>query len=351
MAVRHMEISDLLVFKDKFVADFSNGINIIIGSNGTGKTTLMKAMYLACNLAKNRHNFIPADNEKVINETSGKTAIRGLLQFFSIDSYLPYITSANGTISWFANDDGTLIDKEEPLKLHFRYGANETTELAVYGIDGSNNLVYIPCNDMLSHSKGFISLYNERHIPFDKTYVDILSKAELTVTRKVTPVVSNLLNNIEEVIGGEVIHEDGIFFFLKENGIKIPAALEASGYRKLGLLWKLLRNGLLEPGTILFWDEPEDSLNPELVPILADILLELSRNGVQIFLATHDYMFGKYFEVRRKESDDIIFHSLYKSKGGIKFESNKNFRDLKENPIIAAYDKLLDEVIRLNMGD
>ena len=34
-------------------------------------------------------------------------------------------------------------------------------------------------------------------------------------------------------------------------------SLEAEGLRKLGLIWKLIRNGLLEKGTVLLWDEPE----------------------------------------------------------------------------------------------
>ena len=74
---------------------------------------------------------------------------------------------------------------------------------------------------------------------------------------------------------------------VKGNGVKTPFTLEASGYKKFGLLWKLLRNGLLESGTILFWDEPENSLNPEHVPILVDILLELSRNGKLLFHSSY----------------------------------------------------------------
>lgn len=65
--------------------------------------------------------------------------------------------------------------------------------------------------------------------------------------------------------------------------------------------------------SILLWDEPEANLNPKFIPDLVEILLELSRNGVQIFLTTHSYIFAKYFEVRRKSCDDILFHSLYKT--------------------------------------
>lgn len=49
------------------------------------------------------------------------------------------------------------------------------------------------------------------------------------------------------------------------DGQKIDFSLEAEGLRKLALLWKLIRNGLLEKDSILLWDEPESNLNPELV--------------------------------------------------------------------------------------
>ena len=101
----------------------------------------------------------------------------------------------------------------------------------------------------------------------------------------------------------------------------------------------------------MYWDEPEANINPKLIPAIVKLLLELSRRGVQIHIATHDYVLAKYFEVRRESDDIVMFHSLCKTDAGVKCESNINFRDLKENTIISAYDALLDEVIRKNMGD
>ena len=106
------------------------------------------------------------------------------------------------------------------------------------------------------------------------------------------------------------------------------------------MLWKLLRNGLLESGTILFWDEPENSLNPELVPILVDILLELSRNGVQIFLATHSEILAIYFSVNRKRSDTVMCHSLYRDSEIIRVESGDRFDLLDNNKLSAEPVKL-----------
>lgn len=85
--------------------------------------------------------------------------------------------------------------------------------------------------------------------------------------------------------------QEDTFYILKKDGRKIDFSLEAEGLRKLGLLWKLIRNGLLEKGSILLWDEPEANLNPELYPLVANILVGLQKNRVQIFVATQgDFM-------------------------------------------------------------
>ena len=108
---------------------------------------------------------------------------------------------------------------------------------------------------------------------------------------------------------------------------------------------------MIDKEAILFWDEPEANINPELMPILVDILIELQRCGVQIFLATHSYNFVKYFEIKRNLNDRVLFHSLYKTEQGVKCQSEENFGDLKNNSIIEADSKLLDEVIEGNFEE
>ena len=106
--------------------------------------------------------------------------------------------------------------------------------------------------------------------------------------------------------------------------------------------------GLLESGSVLLWDEPEANLNPELYSMVAEILLGLQENGVQIFVATHSYNFAKYLEIRRKESEQVTFHNLYKNEGGgIDSASAYRMEELTWNHIMMADNRLLDEVYSL----
>ena len=76
--------------------------------------------------------------------------------------------------------------------------------------------------------------------------------------------------------------------------------------RKLGLLWVLVQNGVLQGGSVLFWDAPETNLNPSLFGEVIEVLLELQRIGVQVFLATHDYVILKELDLRAKSRDKVV---------------------------------------------
>lgn len=88
----------------------------------------------------------------------------------------------------------------------------------------------------------------------------------------------------------------------------------------------------------------------KIIPDLVEIVLELSRQGVQVFIATHDYVLAKYFEVKSQDIP-VVFHSLYKTESCVKCESKTEFRNLKNNPILKAFNVLMDEVIDRNLGD
>ena len=201
---------------------------------------------------------------------------------------------------------------------------------------------------MLSHSKGFLALNQKFNMPFDQTQIDIIVNASLPEARQVPKYMNNILDKISKVIDGSIIQENDEFYVLKNSGKKLPFSLEAEGLRKLGLLWKLIRNGLLVENCVLIWDEPEANLNPELFPLVTEILLELQQNGIQIFIATHSYNFAKYLEIRRTSKEQVQFHNLYHAdKIGIDSDSAYFMGDLKQNHIMIADNKLLDEVYNL----
>ena len=183
-----------------------------------------------------------------------------------------------------------------------------------------------------------------REFPFDKTLTDIIRKANQWTVKSIPNMAKSILPTLENIMGGEVYIENEEFFIKRSNGDLINFAVEAEGIKKIGLLWQLIMTENITENSILLWDEPEANLNPEYLPIIVDCLLELSRHNVQILVSTHNYIFAKYFDVKRKESDAVKFHALYKENNAALCETKDFFGDLEHNSITETFNKLLDEV-------
>lgn len=331
MAISSVKIQRFTVFDESFIK-FSPGINVIIGENATGKTHLLKGIYALCkNLNKPSMTSLGYDFSEYFN-----VSFMELMRKVEVDnesSFKVIFDKPDKNVEWKVEKD------------------TEREQISIADLTNRQKPVYIPTKDFLTHSQGFMSLYDNTKISFDKSYYDIISKALLPVAREIPVLALTILPQLEKFIDGKVVVDNDIFFIHKNTGEKIKFSVEAEGIKKFGLLWQLLMNESITKDTILLWDEAEANINPKLIPDIVEILLELSRQGVQIFLATHSYLFAKYFEVKRKKEDSVLFHSLFKTNKGVICETNINFRDLHTNSIISSFDKLLDEVYFLHVED
>ena len=319
------KLADGDVLSDSFELKFSDGINVIIGENGIGKTTLLKMIYAATQWSIEKTDV-------------GKT-----------DKF----------IKFFSNNlkDSDMLKNPDYAKGYCAFEVSDGEHTFTYSLShkGFFNLddwlglnmqsVFIPTTEMLSHSKGFLALNQKyRNLPFDGTQVDIIVNASLPEVREIPLNMKPILEKLSSAIDGEVVQEDDTFYVLKKDGRKVDFSLEAEGLRKLGLLWKLIRNGLLEEGTILLWDEPEANLNPEYFRMIAEILLCLQKNGVQIFLATHSYNFAKYLEILRSDKEQVQFHNLYRGTSELPESLNNTFpdRNQSENEVYSTSSYTLE---------
>ena len=118
MSIERIELNNFTVFKNIKI-NFSKGINVLIGENGTGKTQLLNAIY----------GDIQIDKSK------------------NVDDILKYFKSV------VSNDECS-------------YEISYSTKV--------NNCTFIPAKDMLTHSKGLVSMADKfGEFPFDKILIDI----------------------------------------------------------------------------------------------------------------------------------------------------------------------------------
>lgn len=252
MAIKSIRIKNVMAFgcqsqdarknnmDGAFYMSFINGINAIIGENGTGKTSLLKMVYVATQESVEKRRESDSFHDYFAINARNSDFLNNPTQFSAVE---------------VINDDGSVI-----------YNLSDTVLTSSFAYaKQANSAIFIPTTEMLSHSKGFLALNEKYQMPFDKTQIDIIVNASLPEARRMPSYMRSILDKIGNVIDGKVIQKDDEFYVLKKDGRELRFSLEAEGLRKLGLLWKLIRNGLLEPGTILIWDEPEANLNPEAV--------------------------------------------------------------------------------------
>ena len=128
--------------------------------------------------------------------------------------------------------------------------------------------------------------------------------------------------------------------------------MTAEGFRKIGILQRLITNGALNPGVSgpLFWDEPESNMNPKMMKQLVLALLELTRNGQQIILATHDYVLLKWFDLLmdKGKDDQVRNHVLSNDAGSeeIRVDSADDFSIASKSAISNTFAELYDEDVK-----
>ena len=153
-----------------------------------------------------------------------------------------------------------------------------------------------------------------------------------------------LMTILRKAIDGRVTVKNDEFFLSNRQG-NLEFTLLAEGVRKLALLWLLIQNGTLRKGSVMFWDEPETNLNPKMLGTVMNILVELQRSGVQVFLATHDYVVLKELDLRTKEEDEVLYHALYRDDDQIACNTTNDYLNIHPNAIADTFDDLYDREI------
>lgn len=315
--------------------EFAKGINVLIGKNGTGKTHIMKC--IAATLKANNQFYFSTAQTK---DKYGELLTDALMAYFKPD-----------TLGHLVNNEAdkcSIILETDQNSLNYNFTPNmKLAKTEANSYISAPNFLYIPPREMLSLFEGFISLYEKREISFDETYID-LAKALNTnpfkgeAFEKAIKMVKPLLDNWDV----QVIKKNGRFYVV-DNGKEYEAHLVAEGLRKIATLLYLVSNGEIKPNSILFWDEPEANLNPTLISTISTLLISLAANGIQIFIATHDYLLTHRLSLHAEflnESQpvDFRFFSLEKEDNQLLVENGNTLADIQNNAILDEYAAFYD---------
>jgi predicted ATP-dependent endonuclease of OLD family len=320
--------------------EFSSGINIFLGTNGTGKTHILKVLYASCAIT------VGEDREK-------RFGVK-LRNVFS-----PY-EGRIGRIARRQNKSTTAVVNVEKqgghkLRAQFSNHTNEVEDVKSWGrpswLRSKMVSAYIPVKEMLAHAPGFLALAAKREIAFEEVYSDLIKQAFLPMLKgPIDQPRRRLLGILQQAIDGRV-ESRGEHFFLRNKQGLLEFSLLAEGMRKLALVWLLIQNGTLLSGSALFWDEPEANLNPSLMGQVVEVILELQRLGVQVFLSTHNYVLLKEFDLRRKDTDKVRYFSLYRQSGApVSAKATDSYDKIDPNVLNETFSDLYDRELSRSIG-
>lgn len=335
MALTKLHLENFTVF-DAIDLDFSKGINVFIGENGIGKTHIIKILYSACQAAQFKSTAIDFHKKLVRVFRPDEMALYRLARRGSGNS--------NAAIKVFSNNNSLSLSFSAKFKKNVKTLNHEAWEREFNTLTST----FIPAKEILSNSRNLVQAIDKGNVDFDDTYKDIISAASLDISSgRDTAKRLKYLKSLQEITKGKVKIDNEKFYLLPPGKqSKLEFQLVAEGVRKIALLWQLIKNGTLENGSVLFWDEPEANINPKHIPALVDMLLNLQKDGVQIFIATHDYFFAKYLEVRKTIQHQVRYHALYKDGESVLCESAEGFELLENNEIINQSIKLYKEEVK-----
>jgi len=365
--ISKIRLDNFSAFK-KIQLNCSSQINIIVGENSCGKTQVLKAAYALSKITEVK--------ESKTSEETIKQILTGLFK--------PRSRRVAGLVNRAVGSD-CKIAIEDGYGVSFGLGIKESdVVLSAPQAPDVEAGVFIPTKEVLTLlpaiDSGVVDTKQLQAL-FDDTIVDLcgaftngktLNERDLLNTdQRLGGVLKLLCKNI----GGQYRYrekdhyfvagayeeykskKDGYWFNAEKNS-EISTTMTAEGYRKLGMIQQLILNGSINNSakSPLFWDEPESNLNPQLMKMIVTSLLDISRNGKQVFIATHDYVLLKWFDLlankNEKLGDSIKYHHLSKDPdtGDLICISSDDYSLISRSAISDAYAELYDAEVERALG-
>ena len=296
--ISSLKINNFTLFNEEEL-NFSKGINIFIGENGTGKSQILKLI----------SSIIGANNIFYKKKSDKETDLAEQIAEEMSDIFR--VPNLQNLISFNFNKKKTDICLNfSTYNIDYSITENSKTRVNINNLIKNGfeqKIVFIPAKEILSNFKRFATLWEEYYISFDKTFYNLV-KALNRPLLKDTSSFESINKSLEDILKGEIIQLNGEFYLKREIDKKlIISSMIAEGLRKIGTVSYLLRNKSLNNESILIWDEPESNLNPKLIKEIAKLFIVLEEFGVQIFIATHSLFLVREIEILREERNKIKY--------------------------------------------
>ena len=356
--INSITIKNFMAHSDLTIKDIPE-INVIIGKNDTGKTGLLKLLYAT----------VKSLEIYSLKTKSTDVSFKKVLAEKLYDTFMPIKNGLGDLVQKGGKDkldvNITIVGNngkyEQPI--YFQFG-DRTEKSILTGIehikslpDNLINALFVPAKEVLT---AFTDIRNIRDnfygVGFDDTYLDLIKALDLPSTKgRVAVELSSVNKTLEDLFEGKIEQtgqKEQPFLFKKGNQ-QFAMQQTAEGIKKIGILTTLITNRQLGKGTVLFMDEPETALHPDAVRQMVEMLVAMSKAGVQIFIASHSYFVIKQLAICAKRDElNINCWNLTKENGKPVNNSFHNLIDgvLPSNSIIEEALKMFDQEIDIDLN-
>lgn len=283
--IKSFEIKNYRQFENAKFENFSN-INLFIGENDTGKTTILKFLYANCSELRE----VADSGEKNISVYSSINRTQGKIKM--------YINNPNNDSVNFIQAKTIRLGLNYINEYYFDCSISNSKNEIINSNENVNDFKYdykalfIPAKEILSIMNSIAYLRSKGINDFDDSYNDIVFEilAEKNINEANFLEVFKNKSKYDFYDGKVKILNNGNkkVVYYRNDGEVYDINFVAEGIKKLGIFPILHNTGNLTKKTVLFIDEPENSLHPKLVREFMRFLVDISKDEVQIFMASHN---------------------------------------------------------------
>lgn len=309
MKITGIELQNVRGFNELDKIDFSTGINILVGANNSGKSTILNSILLLQNSeALGRNDITIGESESKVSLffTGSHRKFGNISRFQKIEFRL------NNNQSLFVSISGdqtafSRFSEREPDNLIYPYlSKRKTIEFADTINETNTNLV----------SGNFRNLY---------------SKIDRLVTPQFQPGNKQYLKACNDILGFEIstlAKGNGKQAVLFVNNMEhIPLTAMGEGVTNIiGLITDLC----MAQDNIFIIEEPENDIHPKALKALLELISEKAKSN-QFFISTHSNIVMKHLGA----VEDAKIFNITNSRRDLKRPNLKlsNMEEVSENPL------------------
>lgn len=308
----------------------------MIGANGSGKTFVLKSLYVAM-------RTLELHGRGQEQRTAAQILAEKLYWTFQPEHIGELVTKGS----------------QEPLSFkakidddHFSYSFGSSTKRQIQAPEittkpRDSNSIFLPAKEVLSlHHLILQSRERDLQFGFDDTYYDLaLALRHGTKQGKNFKEFAASRQQLEALLGGKVIYEEisGEWVYKKGNQ-RFSIGVAAEGIKKIGILDTLLGNRSLDLNSVVFIDEPESALHPHYIKEFLEIIATLAKSKIQFFISSHSYFVVKnLYLIAKRYSMSIPVLSA----GQGDWSTENMLEGMPDNPVIDEVGVLYEQEIDL----